>query len=70
VLLGLGAFQLYDGTISTSGCDCTRSVTTSRSGPYDTVWNVLAAIALAVGAALVWRVERSYASCTRVRCGS
>ena len=33
LLLGAGGFQLYDGSSSISCSDCTRSATTSPSGP-------------------------------------
>ena len=53
VLLGAGAFQLYDGTVQHKLMGLHQIRYVSDVVVYDVVWNVLAVLALVVGALLV-----------------
>jgi uncharacterized membrane protein len=53
VLLGLGAFQLYDGTIQHKWLELHQIRYHVAIWPYDVAWNAVAAVALAAGVLLV-----------------
>jgi uncharacterized membrane protein len=57
-LLGLGGFQLYDGTIQHKWWGLHQIRYHVSIWPYDTVWNVLAVIAILIGVALLVRARR------------
>jgi uncharacterized membrane protein len=59
VLLGAGAFQLYDGTIQHKlwGLHQIRYVPDTL--PYDLTWNVIAVVLIGVGIVLTVRTRRS-----------
>jgi uncharacterized membrane protein len=60
-LLGLGGFQLYDGTIQHKWWGLHQIRYHVTIWPYDTVWNVLAAIAILIGVAFLLRARRATA---------
>lgn len=62
VLLGAGAFQLYDGTVQHKlwGIHQIRYVPDTL--PYDLAWNILAAVLVAAGAVLTFRTRRGRTS--------
>ncbi|WP_309068789.1 DUF2243 domain-containing protein [Microbacterium sp.] len=53
VLLGAGAFQLYDGTIHHKALQIHQIRYVDDLLPYDLAWNISAAVILAVGIVLV-----------------
>jgi uncharacterized membrane protein len=55
ILLGAGGFQLYDGTIQHKLMKLHQIRYHVDVAPYDVVWNILAAIMIAVGIILVRR---------------
>jgi uncharacterized membrane protein len=57
-LLGLGGFQLYDGTIQHKWWGLHQIRYHVAIWPYDVVWNALAAIAIVLGIALLMRARR------------
>jgi uncharacterized membrane protein len=60
-LLGMGGFQLYDGTIQHKWWGLHQIRYHHTIWPYDTVWIVLAVIAIAIGAWLITRSRRTLA---------
>jgi uncharacterized membrane protein len=58
-LLGLGGFQLYDGTIQHKWWGLHQIRYHVAIWPYDVVWNALAAIAIVLGIALLLRARRA-----------
>ncbi|RZI93996.1 MAG: DUF2243 domain-containing protein, partial [Microbacterium sp.] len=62
VLLGAGAFPLYDGTVQHKlwGIHQIRYVPDTL--PYDLAWNILAAVLVAAGAVLTFRTRRGRTS--------
>jgi uncharacterized membrane protein len=61
VLLGLGAFQLYDGTIQHKLLRLHQIRYHVGLAPYDWTWNVLAAVMVVAGLVL-WRRARARAA--------
>ncbi|MCU1405179.1 MAG: rane protein [Glaciihabitans sp.] len=57
IFLGAGAFQLYDGTIQHKVLGLHQIRYDVDLLPYDTIWNVVAAILLALGVVLVLRTN-------------
>jgi uncharacterized membrane protein len=55
LLVGLGAFQLYDGTVQHKVLRLHQIRYGVELLPYDLVWNVLAVVALVAGLALLRR---------------
>lgn len=55
VLLGAGAFQLYDGTVQHKLLGLHQIRYNVDLRPYDWTWNVLAVLAVLAGAALLAR---------------
>jgi uncharacterized membrane protein len=60
--LGLGGFQLYDGTVQHKLLDLHQIRYQVVIWPYDLVWDLAAVIALLVGAALLARSRRAGAA--------
>jgi uncharacterized membrane protein len=56
--LGLGVFQLYDGTIQHKWWHLHQIRYHVATLPYDLVWNVIAAMVIALGVALLLRARR------------
>jgi len=63
--LGLGGFQLYDGTLQHKVFRFHQIRYHVNILPYDLVWNALAALALLVGIALLLRARRLAAATAR-----
>jgi uncharacterized membrane protein len=59
VLLGAGAFQLYDGTIQHKALGLHQIRYVPDTLPYDLTWNVIAAVLIVVGIVLTVRTRRS-----------
>ena len=57
LLLGVGAFQLYDGRCSTSCCGCTRSATGSTSRPTTSPGTSIAVALVIAGAVVLLRAR-------------
>jgi uncharacterized membrane protein len=62
VLLGMGAFQLYDGTVQHKLWGIHQIRYVPDIGPYDLAWNISAALLIAVGIVLLVRTRRSRVS--------
>lgn len=58
VLLGAGAFQLYDGTIQHKLFGLHQIRYVDDLLPYDLAWILSAVVLIAVGAVLAWRTRR------------
>jgi len=58
ILLGAGAFQLYDGTIQHKVLRLHQIRYHVEIAPYDWAWNVIAVILLIAGALLLWSARR------------
>ncbi|GAB1769967.1 MULTISPECIES: DUF2243 domain-containing protein [Priestia] len=54
VLLGAGAFQLYDGTVQHKLMGLHQIRYGVKIAPYDITWNVLACLMLLIGIVLTW----------------
>lgn len=63
-LLGLGGFQLYDGTIQHKWWGLHQIRYHVTIWPYDTVWNVLAAIMILIGITLLMRARSAQSVAT------
>lgn len=61
LLLGLGGFQLYDGTVQHKLMKLHQIRYHVTIWPYDAVWNGLAAIAIVAGVVLLARSRRTEA---------
>jgi uncharacterized membrane protein len=61
ILLGAGAFQLYDGTIQHKILRLHQIRYNVDIAPYDWTWNIIAVILVLVGAVLLRRVLRGRA---------
>ena len=59
LLIGLGAFQLYDGTIQHKLMRLHQIRYHVSIWPYDALWNALAGVVLIAGIALFMRASRS-----------
>jgi uncharacterized membrane protein len=59
ILLGAGAFQLYDGTVQHKLLGLHQIRYHVPIWPYDLVWNLLAALMILIGVVLVWRRRRA-----------
>jgi uncharacterized membrane protein len=59
VLLGAGAFQLYDGTVQHKWWQIHQIRYVDDLLPYDLTWNILAVVLLAAGIAMVVSTRRS-----------
>jgi len=59
LLLGAGAFQLYDGTIQHKLLRLHQIRYHVNVVPYDWTWNILAAVMLAAGLVLLLRAHRT-----------
>lgn len=57
LLLGTGAFQLYDGTIQHKVLELHQIRYDVDLVPYDTVWNGVAAVLVLAGGALLYRTR-------------
>jgi uncharacterized membrane protein len=58
LLLGAGAFQLYDGTVQHKLLRLHQIRYVADLAPYDWTWNILAVLMLAVGIVLLRRPPR------------
>jgi uncharacterized membrane protein len=58
LLLGLGGFQLYDGTIQHKLLHLHQIRYHVEIWPYDLTWNLVAAVALLIGLVLLLRTRR------------
>jgi uncharacterized membrane protein len=59
VCLGLGGFQLYDGTLQHKVWGFHEIRYDVSVWPYDVAWNLIAALVLAAGVVLLMRARRS-----------
>lgn len=59
VLLGAGVFQLYDGVVHHKLLGIHEIRYVADVLPYDIVWNVIAAVLIAIGAVLVRRTRHA-----------
>jgi uncharacterized membrane protein len=59
ILLGAGAFQLYDGTVQHKLLGLHQIRYDVDLLPYDLTWNLAAAVLLALGAVITWRSPRT-----------
>jgi uncharacterized membrane protein len=59
VLVGAGAFQLYDGTVQHKVWGLHEIRYVADLLPYDLTWNIIAAVLLAAGIVLLARTGRS-----------
>jgi uncharacterized membrane protein len=59
VLLGAGAFQLYDGTIQHKLMRIHQIRYNVNIAPYDLTWNILAILMIVIGLFLVYRSRRN-----------
>lgn len=59
VLLGTGAFQLYDGTVQHKLMGLHQIRYNVPLLPYDLLWNAAAALMILAGAALLYRTRRA-----------
>ncbi|WP_320778806.1 DUF2243 domain-containing protein [Streptomyces sp. CRN 30] len=58
VCLGIGGFQLYDGTIQHKVLRLHQIRYDVDPAPYDWTWNIVAVLFLAAGSVLWWRARR------------
>jgi uncharacterized membrane protein len=58
ILLGIGGFQLYDGTIQHKILRLHQIRYNVNIAPYDWTWNIIAVILLFIGAVLLKRILR------------
>jgi uncharacterized membrane protein len=58
LVLGAGAFQLYDGIVQHKLLGLHQIRYDVKLLPYDLGWNVVAAVLVVVGAVLTWRSSR------------
>lgn len=59
VLIGVGAFQLYDGLVQHKLMGLHQIRYRVEILPYDLAWNIVAAVIIAVGAALLLQTRRT-----------
>jgi uncharacterized membrane protein len=64
VLLGAGAFQLYDGTVQHKWWGIHEIRYVDNVLPYDLTWNIIAVLLVIAGVVLVVRTRRAAASTT------
>lgn len=65
VLLGTGAFQLYDGTAQHKLLGLHQIRYNVPLLPYDVLWNASAALMILAGAALLYRTRHAAAAVAR-----
>jgi uncharacterized membrane protein len=58
LVLGAGAFQLYDGTVQHKLLGLHQIRYDVQLLPYDVGWNLVAAVLVVAGAVLTWRSSR------------